>query len=117
MKLKRCDAVRVVGWRKNAKVRAILTSMHGALLEKQLGGFRNWNVDELHFALLRFRFTNRHSTMGQMECQISGPSMCWEWHSAFGFSCGNFWHPRTQARNFAEYASKEFFSRLFRKMS
>ncbi len=47
MKLKPGDTVRVIGERGNAKVRAILTSMHGALLEKQIGGFRRWNLDEL----------------------------------------------------------------------
>ena len=46
-KLKPGDTVRVVGSRGTAKIRAILTSMHGALLEKQIGGFRNWNLDEL----------------------------------------------------------------------
>jgi hypothetical protein len=43
-KLKPGDIVRVPG---TAKIRAILTSMHGALLEKRIGGFRNWNLDEL----------------------------------------------------------------------
>jgi hypothetical protein len=47
MKLKQGDTVRVVGERGTAKIRAILTSMNGALLEKQIGGFRNWNLDEL----------------------------------------------------------------------
>jgi hypothetical protein len=46
-KLKRGDTVRVVGSRGTAKIRAILTSMHGALLEKQIDGFRRWNLDEL----------------------------------------------------------------------
>jgi hypothetical protein len=47
MKLKPGDTVRVVGSRRTAKVRAILSSMHGALLEKQIDGFRRWNLDEL----------------------------------------------------------------------
>jgi hypothetical protein len=46
MKLKPGDTVRVVGSRGTAKIRAILTSMHGALLEKQIDGFRLWNPDE-----------------------------------------------------------------------
>ena len=46
-KLKPGDTVRVVGSRGTAKIRAILTSMHGALLDKQIGGFRRWNLDEL----------------------------------------------------------------------
>ena len=46
-KLKPGDTVRVVGSRGTAKIRAILTSMHGALLEKQIDGFRRWNLDEL----------------------------------------------------------------------
>jgi len=41
-KLKPGDTVRVVGERGTAKIRAILTSMHGALLEKQIDGFRRW---------------------------------------------------------------------------
>jgi hypothetical protein len=45
-KLKPCDTVRVVGERRTAKIHAILTSMNGAL-EKQIGGFRNCNLDEL----------------------------------------------------------------------
>ncbi len=47
MKLKPGDTVRVFGSRGTAKIRSILTSMHGALLEKAIGGFRNWNLDEL----------------------------------------------------------------------
>jgi hypothetical protein len=47
LKLKPGDTVRVIGSRGTAKIRAILTSMHGALLEKQIGGFRCWNLDEL----------------------------------------------------------------------
>ena len=47
MKLKPGDTVRVVGERGTAKVRSILMGMHGALLEKQIGGFRRWNLDEL----------------------------------------------------------------------
>jgi len=39
--------VRRLGERGTAKVRAIPTSMHGALLETQIGGFRRWNLDEL----------------------------------------------------------------------
>lgn len=46
-KLNPGDTVRVVGSRGTAKIRAILTSMHGALLERQLAGFRLWNLDEL----------------------------------------------------------------------
>jgi hypothetical protein len=46
-KLKPGDTVRVVGSRDRAKIRAILTSMHGALVEKQIDGFRRWNLDEL----------------------------------------------------------------------
>ena len=46
-KLKPGDTVRVVGESGTAKVRAILTSMHDALLETQIGGFRRWNLDEL----------------------------------------------------------------------
>jgi hypothetical protein len=45
--LKPGDTVRVVGSTGTAKIRAILASVHGALLEKQIGGFRNWNLDEL----------------------------------------------------------------------
>ncbi len=46
-KLKPGDTVRVAGERGTAKIRAILTSMHGALLEKHIDGFRCWNLDEL----------------------------------------------------------------------
>jgi hypothetical protein len=47
LKLKAGDTVRVVGSHGTAKIRAILTSMHGALPEKQIDGFRRWNLDEL----------------------------------------------------------------------
>jgi hypothetical protein len=47
LELKPGDTVRVVGSRGTAKIRAILTAMHGALLEKQIDGFRCWNLDEL----------------------------------------------------------------------
>ena len=47
MKLKPGDTVRVVGSQGTAKVRAILSSVHGALLEKKIGHFRLWNLDEL----------------------------------------------------------------------
>jgi hypothetical protein len=46
-KLKPGDTVRVVGSQGTAKIRAILSGMHGALLEKQIDGFRTWNLDEL----------------------------------------------------------------------
>jgi hypothetical protein len=29
------------------KIRAILTDVHGALLETQIDGFRRWSLDEL----------------------------------------------------------------------
>jgi hypothetical protein len=45
--LKPGDTIRIVGERGTAKIRAILTSMNGALLEKQIGGFRNWNLEDL----------------------------------------------------------------------
>jgi hypothetical protein len=45
--LKHGDTVRVVGSPGTAKIRAILSSVHGALLEKQIDGFRRWNLDEL----------------------------------------------------------------------
>jgi hypothetical protein len=41
------DTVRVIGLRGTAKVRAILTNVHGALLDKRIGRFRVWNLDEL----------------------------------------------------------------------
>jgi len=41
------DTVRVIGSRGTAKIRAILTDVHGALLKKQVDGFRLWNLDEL----------------------------------------------------------------------
>jgi len=47
MKLKPGDTVRVIGSRQTATIRSILTSMHGALLETQIDGFRRWNLDEL----------------------------------------------------------------------
>jgi hypothetical protein len=47
LKFKPGDIVRVVGSRGTAKIRAILSSMHGALLERAIGGFRRWNQDEL----------------------------------------------------------------------
>jgi hypothetical protein len=43
----RHDTVRVLGSLGTATILAILTSMHGALLEKQIDGFRRWNLDEL----------------------------------------------------------------------
>ena len=48
MKLKPGDTVRVVGERGIAKIRSIqVGGRHAALLEKAIGGFRNWNLDEL----------------------------------------------------------------------
>jgi hypothetical protein len=46
-KLKPGDTVRVVGERGTAKIPAILTDVHGALLKTQIDGFRCWNLDEL----------------------------------------------------------------------
>jgi len=43
LKLKPGDVVRVIGSTSTAKVRAILTNMHGALLDKRIGRFRVWN--------------------------------------------------------------------------
>jgi hypothetical protein len=56
-KLKPGDRVRVVGVRGTAKIRAILASMHGALLEKQIDGFRRWNLDELRLVKRASRTT------------------------------------------------------------
>jgi hypothetical protein len=47
MRLKPGDTVRVVGERGTAKIRSILTDVHGALLQNQIGGFRKWNLDDL----------------------------------------------------------------------
>jgi len=47
MKLKRGDTVRVIGERGTSKVRSVLNDVNGALLETQVGGFRNWNIDDL----------------------------------------------------------------------
>ena len=46
-KLKPGDTVRVIGEPGTAKIHSILTSMHGVLLEKRIGDFRSWNIDEL----------------------------------------------------------------------
>jgi hypothetical protein len=53
MKLKPGDTVRVVGSQGTAKIRAILTNVHGALLEKRIGRFRVWNLDELRLVKRR----------------------------------------------------------------
>jgi hypothetical protein len=45
--LKPSDVVRVVGSNTTAKIRAILTSVHGAMFAKKVDGFRLWNLDEL----------------------------------------------------------------------
>jgi len=47
MKLRRGDIVRVLGEPGTSKVRSIQIDVNGALLETRLGGFRNWNIDEL----------------------------------------------------------------------
>jgi hypothetical protein len=47
MKLRPGDTVRVLGERGTSKVRAVLTSMHGVLLQTRIGKFRNWNIDEV----------------------------------------------------------------------
>jgi hypothetical protein len=47
LKLKPGDTVQVVGSRGTAKIRAILTDVHGALLKTQIDGHRLWNLDEL----------------------------------------------------------------------
>jgi len=36
-----------LSWEGTAKIRAILSNMHGALLEKQIDGSRTGNLDEL----------------------------------------------------------------------
>lgn len=41
------DTVRVIGERGTAKIRSLLSAINGALLETEIGGFRNWNLDEL----------------------------------------------------------------------
>jgi hypothetical protein len=41
------DTVRIVGERGTAKIRGVLHSMHGVLLDRAIGGFRRWNLDEL----------------------------------------------------------------------
>ena len=44
-KLEPGDVVRVVGSKGTAKIRSI--RMHGVLLEKNIGGHRLWNLDDL----------------------------------------------------------------------
>jgi hypothetical protein len=73
MKLKPGDTVRVIGSQGTAKVRTILTGVHGALLEKRIGRFRVWNLDDLrlvkrgkskvkwYFEILRFLISSRIS--------------------------------------------------------
>ncbi len=47
-KLRPGDTVRVISSQGTAKIRSILTaSMHGAMLDKKVDGFRLWNLDEL----------------------------------------------------------------------
>lgn len=41
------DTVRVVGEPGTSRIRALLPAINGALLETEIGGYRNWNVDEL----------------------------------------------------------------------
>lgn len=41
------DIVRVPGERGTAEIRAVLDGMNGVLLEKQIGGYRRWNQDEI----------------------------------------------------------------------
>jgi hypothetical protein len=47
MKLKPGDLVRVKRERGTAKIRSIRADVQGALLETQIAGFRNWNLDDL----------------------------------------------------------------------
>jgi hypothetical protein len=47
LKLNPGDTVRVIGSPGTAKIRAILTAVHGALLKTHIDGFRLWNLDEL----------------------------------------------------------------------
>jgi hypothetical protein len=58
-KLKPGDIVRVVGERGTAKIHSILTSMHGVLLEKRIGDFRSWNIDELRLVNFLMNVTRR----------------------------------------------------------
>ena len=60
MKLNVGDEVRVQGERGSSKVRAVLADVHGALLETEIAGYRNWNLDEL---ILVKRAGRRHSKM------------------------------------------------------
>ena len=60
MKLKPGDTVRVKGERGTAKVRSILIAVNnGVLLDKSLGGYRNWDADELR--LVKRATTTRKS--------------------------------------------------------
>lgn len=47
VRLKQGDTVRVPGERGTAEIRAVLHHMNGVLLERNIGGFRCWNHDEL----------------------------------------------------------------------
>jgi hypothetical protein len=41
------DIVRVIGERGTSEIRAMLPDVNGALLERQIGGRRNWNISDL----------------------------------------------------------------------
>lgn len=47
MKLRPGDVVRVIGERGTSKIRALLPDVSGALLERQIGGRRNWSLADL----------------------------------------------------------------------
>jgi hypothetical protein len=64
VKLKPGDTVRVLGERGTSKIRSLLTAVNGVLLETEIGGFRNWNTEEVRF-VRRGKLTMRRTVSEQ----------------------------------------------------
>jgi hypothetical protein len=47
MKLQSGDIVRITGEHKTGKVRGVISDQHAIMLEKAVGGYRLWNLDEV----------------------------------------------------------------------
>jgi hypothetical protein len=78
VKLKPGDTVRVVGARGTAKIRAILRSMHGALLEKRIRGLPQLESGRMKIGAAQIESTEasmkskRQRLHGQITCSSCG---------------------------------------------
>lgn len=71
-KLNPGDTVRVVGERGTSRIRSLLPAINGALLETEIGGYRNWNLDELRLVKRADRKSSKMTESSRARIKAAG---------------------------------------------